>query len=200
MHARLYSSCHCSHCKHCTLVLVKHLQKKFMHKLIQALNAGTNCILESPTGTGKTMSLLCAALGWREDFLRKNNYQAPGDDDWLPHGIDDDSGGFRKPQIVYASRTHGQLAQVCAGQIAVWRQRCTVNLFWTLVQRASSTLECTGCQGAKALSLLSSSGGCGLEAAHVCQSRGAACQRHGPEQLLQRTRQVPKLRIPRRDR
>eukprot|EP00750_Incisomonas_marina_P013093 INCI17223.6.p1 GENE.INCI17223.6~~INCI17223.6.p1 ORF type:complete len:852 (+),score=146.45 INCI17223.6:474-3029(+) len=87
-------------------------QKKFMHKLIQALNAGTNCILESPTGTGKTMSLLCAALGWREDFLRKNNYQAPGDDDWLPHGIDDDSGGFRKPQIVYASRTHGQLAQV----------------------------------------------------------------------------------------
>ena len=85
-------------------------QQKFMSKLVQALNAGTNCILESPTGTGKTMSLLCAALGWREEFLRRNNYVPPADDAWL-RGAEEGAGGIMPPQSVYASRTHGQLAQ-----------------------------------------------------------------------------------------
>ena len=85
-----------------------------MSKLIKALHGKTNAILESPTGTGKTMSLLCATLGWREHYLNTNGYVQPAEDAWLKQDLSGSSGSesFRKPQIIYASRTHGQLAQV----------------------------------------------------------------------------------------
>ncbi|KAI4462777.1 dna repair dead helicase rad3/xp-d subfamily member [Holotrichia oblita] len=40
------------------------LQKAYMEKVIDCLQNETNGVLESPTGTGKTLSLLCSSLAW----------------------------------------------------------------------------------------------------------------------------------------
>ncbi|XP_059189945.1 regulator of telomere elongation helicase 1 [Centropristis striata] len=102
-------------------------QKDYMSKVIECLQKKANGVLESPTGTGKTLCLLCATLAWRENFkdtisARKISERLQGEEmfsktplsSWGTAATDGDTPTFYTdvPKIIYASRTHSQLAQV----------------------------------------------------------------------------------------
>ncbi|CAG9806552.1 unnamed protein product [Chironomus riparius] len=107
------------------------LQKDYMTKVIQALQSQQNAVLESPTGTGKTLCLLTSSLAWllqqKNQMMSREkanlNFQAgevmknmkglgfnPEDVTAL---IDPSTDGrqWRASTIIYTSRTHSQLTQ-----------------------------------------------------------------------------------------
>ncbi|CAK6443073.1 unnamed protein product [Pipistrellus nathusii] len=51
------------------------IQKDFMAVLYQVLENGKIGIFESPTGTGKSLSLICGALSWLRDFEQKKRQE-----------------------------------------------------------------------------------------------------------------------------
>lgn len=78
------------------------VQLTYMEKVVKALRNGETALLESPTGTGKTLCLLCAALAWVQ--YEKSRFKDIRGEIY--------TGGRTVPQIIYCSRTHSQLSQV----------------------------------------------------------------------------------------
>ncbi|XP_069727600.1 regulator of telomere elongation helicase 1 isoform X2 [Phaenicophaeus curvirostris] len=102
-------------------------QEAYMAKVLECLQRKVNGILESPTGTGKTLCLLCSALAWQEHFkdtisARKIAQRMNGVElfperpmsSWGNATTDADIPAYYSdiPKIIYASRTHSQLTQV----------------------------------------------------------------------------------------
>ncbi|XP_071988485.1 ATP-dependent DNA helicase DDX11-like, partial [Engystomops pustulosus] len=52
------------------------IQEQFMAELYRVLEEGRVGIFESPTGTGKSLSLICGSLSWLRDFEEKKRQEA----------------------------------------------------------------------------------------------------------------------------
>ncbi|KAM8718412.1 hypothetical protein ACLKA7_001600 [Drosophila subpalustris] len=100
------------------------VQRAYMEKVIICLRDGTNGVLESPTGTGKTLSLLCSSLAWlrtrqsevelnkqkMQQELQKPTSVASALSNEVAAAINK-ANNWGVPKVIYASRTHSQLNQ-----------------------------------------------------------------------------------------
>lgn len=66
------------------------IQEEFMRTVYDVLEQGNIGILESPTGTGKSLSLICGSLTWLRDFKRRefegilnDGFENCGEPEWV---------------------------------------------------------------------------------------------------------------------
>ncbi|XP_016070738.1 PREDICTED: probable ATP-dependent DNA helicase DDX11 isoform X2 [Miniopterus natalensis] len=76
------------------------IQKDFMAELYRVLEAGKIGIFESPTGTGKSLSLICGALSWLRDFEQKKHQEEAR---LLETGAVPSSNGKDQPPLISSS-------------------------------------------------------------------------------------------------
>ncbi|XP_046718916.1 Fanconi anemia group J protein isoform X1 [Silurus meridionalis] len=62
-------------------------QLAMMNSIVRGLNHGQHCLLESPTGSGKSLALLCSALAWQQAQYAKSDQEeeSPSCDVKKPH-------------------------------------------------------------------------------------------------------------------
>ncbi len=80
-------------------------QKKYMEYIIQSCEEGVNAELESPTGTGKTLCLLCASLAWLANKRLELKNILKSNPNFFPEN-------YKFPKIYFASRTHFQISNI----------------------------------------------------------------------------------------
>ena len=96
------------------------LQVDYMRSVLQCVKHSQNGLLESPTGTGKTLSLLCSTLAWLESAKASSQLaRLQGAGQVGGAGLDGasedrDWGPPVRHKIIYSSRTHSQLTQAMA--------------------------------------------------------------------------------------
>ncbi|CAG2163144.1 unnamed protein product [Oppiella nova] len=88
------------------------IQLDYMKSIIHCCQQKVNGLLESPTGTGKTLCILCSAMAWIRTFEPKMRQLMVTDEEGLQQEVvvSDDR---HIPRILYSSRTHSQLSQCC---------------------------------------------------------------------------------------
>ncbi len=81
-------------------------QRQMAMHIIKGLKRRLHVVVESPTGTGKSVAILCSVLAWQRYHVQTN---ATTETRTMDDDMEEDD---RFPKIIYCSRTHSQVTQM----------------------------------------------------------------------------------------